>query len=59
MSDEKSNEEVQKKKYEKPSIESEDLNIYGAVCNGTTRGGRKATADINPPPICNVSKLNS
>ena len=59
MSEENKDQESVKKKYEKPSIESEDLNIYGAACNGSTKGGRKTSTDINPPPICNASKLNS
>lgn len=46
-----------KKKYVKPTIETEDLNTYGAVCNGTFRGGRKASA--GPPNPCNASRLNS
>lgn len=46
-----------KKEYTPPTIESEDLNTYGAVCNGTTNGGRKASSA--PPNPCNSSRLNS
>ena len=46
-----------KKKYIKPELKSEDLNAYGAVCNGTASGGRKAVA--GPPTFCNSSRLNS
>ena len=48
-----------KKKYKSPTIESENLNTYGALCNGTTTGGRKVTASPVPAPFCNASKLNS
>ena len=48
-----------KSRYEKPSIETEDLNTYGALCNGTSTGGRKVTTTPTPPPICNASRLNS
>lgn len=52
------NEEKGKKKtYVKPTIISEKLNSYGAVCNGTTVGGRKAST--SGPAFCNSSKLNS
>jgi hypothetical protein len=46
-----------KKKYLKPELKSEKLNAYGAVCNGTVVGGRKAVA--GPPTFCNSSRLNS
>ncbi len=52
-----SKEQKKKKVYKSPKIESEVLNTYGAVCNGTFKGGRKAsTAAPNP---CNASRLNS
>lgn len=44
----------QKKEYVKPEILSEDLISFGAVCNGGTVGGRKATT-----VACNKRKLNS
>ncbi|OIQ19904.1 MAG: hypothetical protein BM556_05300 [Bacteriovorax sp. MedPE-SWde] len=46
-----------KKPYSKPEIESEKLNTYGAVCNGTFNGGRKASTA--PPTPCRASRLNS
>lgn len=46
-----------KQTYEKPRIVSEKLNSYGAVCNGTTVGGRKASS--TGPAFCNANKLNS
>lgn len=46
-----------KKTYKKPSIQSEKLNSYGAVCNGTTNGGRKASSA--GPAFCNAARLNS
>lgn len=46
-----------KRAYIKPVIQSEKLNSYGAVCNGTTVGGRKASATA--PAFCNASKRNS
>jgi len=48
---------VKKRVYKKPKIQSEKLNSYGAVCNGTTNGGRKASA--TSPSFCNASRLNS
>lgn len=51
-------EEISKKRdYIKPMIQSEKLNSYGAVCNGTTVGGRKASTTA--PAFCNASKRNS
>lgn len=60
----KKDEEVEKKtskkkKYTPPTIESEELNTYGALCNGTSTGGRKVTASPVPAPFCNPSRLNS
>ncbi|MFA6236654.1 MAG: hypothetical protein WC635_04930 [Bacteriovorax sp.] len=48
---------AKKKTYTKPKIQSEKLNSYGAVCNGSTTGGRKATTAA--PALCNASRLNS
>lgn len=50
-------EEENKKEYTSPTIESEDLTVYGAACNGTNRGGRKAATTDVPP--CNPSRLTS
>ena len=52
-----SKEKKEKKPYQKPTIESEKLNVYGALCNGTTENGRKAS--IAPPAACNSARLNS
>ena len=59
MEEKKTNKEIQntKKPYVKPEIESEKLNTYGAICNGTFTGGRKASTA--PPTPCNPSRLNS
>lgn len=46
-----------KKTYTPPTIETEDLNTYGAVCNGSAKGGRKASTSATVP--CNASRLNS
>lgn len=46
-----------KRKYIKPDIQSEKLNSYGALCNGTTGGGRKASTTA--PAFCNATKRNS
>ncbi len=46
-----------KKKYIKPEIVSEDLVSFGALCNGTTNGNRKAST--GGPNFCNASRLNS
>ena len=48
---------MKKKVYIKPDVESEDLTVYGAACNGTTKGGRKASTGAVPP--CNATKLTS
>ena len=50
-------EKTQKKKYITPKIESEDLTVFGALCNGQKRGGRKAA--VGAPDFCNARKLNS
>ena len=49
--------QLQKRKYQKPIIKSEALNSYGAICNGTTTGGRKASALA--PTFCNANRLNT
>jgi hypothetical protein len=46
-----------KRNYIKPKIQSEKLNSYGALCNGTTTGGRKST--VTGPSFCNAGRLNS
>jgi len=46
-----------KKKYVKPEIISDDLVAFGALCNGTTSGRRKASTGA--PDNCRRSKLNS
>lgn len=53
----KKTENAKKRIYKKPKIQSEKLNSYGAVCNGTTTGGRKASA--LSPAFCNAARLNS
>ncbi|OUR96696.1 hypothetical protein A9Q84_10155 [Halobacteriovorax marinus] len=55
--DSKTKAESTKKKYVKPEILTEDLNVFGAACNGTTSGGRKSATAA--PNFCNASKLNS
>lgn len=46
-----------KKPYIKPKIESEDLMAFAATCNGTSVGGRKASAV--PPANCRADRLSS
>ncbi|WP_127714115.1 hypothetical protein [Halobacteriovorax sp. HLS] len=50
-------EDGKKKKYLKPEIISEDLNVFGASCNGSLSGGRKSSTGT--PNFCNANKLNS
>jgi hypothetical protein len=50
-------ESQKKRSYVKPQIQSEKLNSYGAVCNGTTIAGRKASS--SGPAFCNAARLNS
>ena len=58
MEDKKLKLPVKKKKpYVKPQLLSEKLNSYGAVCNGTTNGGRKASSIA--PAFCNSTRLMS
>lgn len=55
---EKKQETTKKKKtYKKPQIKKESLVTFGAVCNGTTTGSRKATTA--PPASCNSARLLS
>lgn len=56
-STERKPEKKEKRTYLKPEIQSEKLNSYGAICNGTSTGGRKAT--IAGPAFCNAGRLNS
>jgi hypothetical protein len=46
-----------KRTYVKPQLQSEKLNSFGAVCNGTTVGGRKASS--SGPAFCNSARLLS
>ena len=57
MGDENKKENLKKKEYVRPEITSEELMTFGAVCNGTNKGGRKAT--VGAPNFCNSSKLLS
>ena len=44
-----------KKKYQSPKVKSENLMVYGALCNGMAGGGRKGSTGAG----CSVSKLRS
>lgn len=55
--DSNSKKDQKKKKYVKPQIISEDLNVFGASCNGSLSGGRKSSTGA--PNFCNSSRLNS
>jgi hypothetical protein len=59
MKDSKENSSTnqKKKKYIKPEVQTETLTIYGAVCDGTTVGSRKAS--VGGPSFCNSARLNS
>ena len=46
-----------KKEYKRPTLKSEKLNAYGALCNGQSGAGRKASTAA--PSFCNSRKLNS
>jgi hypothetical protein len=46
-----------KKKYQKPSLRTENLMTFGALCNGTTSGQRKQSTGA--PNFCNSTKLLS
>ncbi|MBK25440.1 MAG: hypothetical protein CME70_15705 [Halobacteriovorax sp.] len=48
---------VKKRPYEKPEVESEELLTFGALCNGSASGGRKAST--GGPNFCNSKKLTS
>ena len=44
--------------YQRPTIKSEKLLAFAASCNGTTKGGRKATVS-GPVNFCRSNRLNS
>jgi len=46
-----------KKKYQKPTVQSEKMITFGALCSGMKVGGRKTTAGT--PDFCAASKLLS
>ncbi|MCC6137141.1 MAG: hypothetical protein IT287_00790 [Bdellovibrionaceae bacterium] len=46
-----------KKKYNKPTLKTENLMTFGALCNGTVSGQRKQSTGA--PNFCNSSKLLS
>ena len=46
-----------KRPYIKPTLKSEDLMAFAASCNGSTKGGRKAS--VGPPSFCRSNRLNS
>ena len=48
---------IKKRPYERPEIETEELLTFGALCNGTASGGRKAATGA--PTFCNAKKLTS
>ena len=48
---------LKKKKYKKPTLKSEKVMAFGALCNGMAVGGRKTTAGA--PDFCNSMKLLS
>jgi len=49
--------EKTKKPYVKPNVTSEELMAFGALCNGTTTGGRKETTGA--PSFCSSNRLKS
>lgn len=57
MKDSKKQQQKEKKPYIKPKIDSEDLMAFAATCNGTSVGGRKASA--LPPANCRANRLSS
>ena len=57
MKDKEISKAKKKKPYKKPELISEKLNAYGASCNGSSTGGRKASTGA--PNFCNSRKLNS
>lgn len=48
---------LNKKQYSKPRVKSEKIMTFGAQCNGSADGGRKASAGA--PNFCNTSRLLS
>jgi len=46
-----------KKPYIKPELISEKLMTFGAVCNGSSTGGRKAATGA--PNFCRANRLSS
>jgi hypothetical protein len=46
-----------KKKYSPPQLKKEKMMAFGALCNGTSNGGRKTSAGA--PDFCQASKLLS
>jgi len=46
-----------KKKYVRPTVISEPLMTFGAVCNGTTAGQRKTSTGA--PGFCKAARLLS
>jgi hypothetical protein len=54
---EKENTEKKKKSYIKPVINTEELIGFGASCNGSVGGGRKATTGV--PNFCKAGRLLS
>lgn len=49
--------ENKKKKYISPEIITEELLAFGAVCNGTSNGGRKDSTGA--PQFCNATRIFS
>jgi hypothetical protein len=49
--------EAMRRPYTAPEIRSEPLIAFGALCNGTSIGGRKASTGA--PNFCNAAKLKS
>jgi hypothetical protein len=51
------NNEKKKKSYIKPQINTEELIGFGALCNGSASGGRKASSGA--PNFCKAGRLLS
>lgn len=49
--------EEEKRPYQAPSIKTESLLAFGAVCNGRAIGGRKDSPSL--PSNCNATRLLS
>lgn len=47
--------EIKKKQYNKPKLKSEKITMFGALCNGSSSGGRKQSTAAG----CNSAKLLS